>query len=72
MKTGYFEELKDGVITKSSIRLQMFITMFYAFLVIGYQVYETGKADIVLATLLLSSAFVPKVISKFAENMAKK
>ena len=71
MKTGYFEELKDGVITKSSIRLQMFITMFFSFFVIGYQVYD-HSTDIVLATLLLSSAFVPKVVSKFAENIAKK
>jgi len=71
MKTGYFEELKDGVITKSSIRLQMFITMFFAFFVIGYQVYEK-TTDIVLSTLLLSAAFVPKVVSKFAENMSKK
>ena len=71
MKTGYFEELKDGNIAKSSIRLQMFITMFFSFFVIGYQVYD-HSTDIVLATLLLSSAFVPKVVSKFAENMSKK
>jgi len=73
MKLGYFEELKTPeVVSKSSIRLQMFITMFYAFAVIGYQVYEAGKADIVLASLLLGAAFAPKVVSKFAENISKK
>jgi len=71
MKTGYFEERKNGDVAKSSIRLQMFITMFFSFFVIGYQVYD-HSTDIVLATLLLSSAFVPKVVSKFAENISKK
>jgi len=72
MKLGYFEELKTPeVVSKSSIRLQMFITMFYAFAVIGYQAYE-GSVDIVLASLLLGAAFTPKVVSKFAENMSKK
>ena len=72
MKTGYFEELKGDNVSKSSIRLQMFITMFYSFLVIGYQVYTTGQADIVLASILLASSFTPKVVSKFAENISNK
>lgn len=71
MKLGYFEELKKpDIVSKSSIRLQMFITMFYSFAVIGYQVY-TGTADIALASLLLGASFVPKVVQKFAESANK-
>jgi len=68
MKTGFFEEA-PGV--KSSIRLQMFLTLIFAFLIIGYQVYKKDGADFELALLLLSAAFVPKVISKFAEIKAE-
>ena len=72
MKIGFFEELKaPGIVSKSSVRLQMFITMFYAFAVIGYQAY-VGSVDIVLASFLLGAAFAPKVVSKFAENTSKK
>ena len=71
MKIGYFEDLKNGNIVKSSIRLQMFLTMFYSFFIIAYQLYA-DKVDIVLDTLLLTAAFVPKVVSKFAENINHK
>jgi len=64
-KTGFFETAPGN---KSSIRLQMFISMWFAFLVIGYQVYR-GEVDIVLSILLLSAAFAPKLIQKFAEKV---
>lgn len=63
MKTGYFDEA-PGV--KSSIRLQMFLTLMFAFAVIGYQVWQ-AKVDFELAMLLLVAAFTPKVVQKFAE-----
>lgn len=63
-KIGFFDE-DEGV--RSSIRLQMFLTLLFAFIVIGYQVYAKDGADFELALLLLTGAFAPKVISKFAE-----
>lgn len=63
-KTRFFEE-KPG--HKSSIRLQMFLTLIFAFLVIGYQTYNTGNPDFVTMLTLLTAAFTPKVISKYAE-----
>lgn len=67
MKVGFFEEA-EGV--KSSIRLQMFLTMFFSFFVIGYQVVNQ-QVDLVLTIMLLSAAFAPKVISKIAEMKLK-
>jgi len=71
-KIGFFEEQPGQ---KSSTRLQMFITMFFAFLVIGYQTYanESHTPDFLTMVVLLSAAFAPKTIQKFAEiNELKK
>ena len=69
-KIGFFEETPNQ---KSSTRLQMFITMFFAFLVIGYQTYanENHTPDFLTMVVLLSSAFAPKTIQKFAEMQEK-
>lgn len=67
MKIGFFEEA-EGV--KSSVRLQMFLTTLFTFLVIGYQVYM-NTVDYLLCLTLLGASFTPKVISKFAEMKAK-
>jgi len=67
MKLGYFEERVGEDIRKSSTRLQMFISMFFAFFVIGYQVV-TKDIDNVLIIILLTASFAPKTISKFAEK----
>ena len=70
MKIGFFEEKSNGDIAKSSIRLQMFLSMIFSFIVIGYQVY-TGQVDLLLAITLLTASFTPKVVSKFAELSRK-
>jgi hypothetical membrane protein len=62
-KIGFFDE-DEGV--RSSIRLQMFLTLIFAFIVIGYQVYK-NQVDYLLALTLLVGAFAPKVLQKFAE-----
>ena len=66
-KTGYFET-EPG--KKSSIRLQMFITMFFAFIVIGYQTYaiETHVPDFLTMLTLLTAAFAPKLLQKLQET----
>ena len=65
-KTGFFEE-EPGV--KSSIRLQMFCTMIFAFIVIGYQTYvnENHTPDFLTMLTLLIAAFAPKLLQKMAE-----
>jgi hypothetical protein len=65
-KTGYFET-EPG--KKSSIRLQMFLTMFFAFIVIGYQTYatETHTPDFLTMITLLTAAFAPKLLQKLQE-----
>jgi len=68
MKVGFFEE-GEGV--KSSIRLQMFMTTLFTFVVIGYQVYH-NNVDYLLALTLLTASFAPKVLQKFAENVKTK
>ena len=65
---SYFED-ENG--NKSSIRLQMFYTMFFAFIVIGFQVF-TNTVDLTLSVVLLSAAFVPKQVQKFSENIKNK
>ncbi len=65
--TGFFEDEKGN---KSSTRLQMFFTMFFAFLVIGYQAYN-GDVNIVLALLLFTAAFAPKQIQNLSEKINK-
>ncbi len=66
-KVGFFEE-KEGV--KSSIRLQMFITMFYSFLVIGYQtvVNENHTPDLLTMITLLVASFAPKLLQNISEK----
>ena len=66
MKVGFFYE-KEGV--KSAVRLQMFLTLIFSFLVIGYQVYIRPDHDFEFLNglLLLTASFTPKVIQKFAE-----
>ena len=64
MKTGFFEE-KEGV--RSAIRLQMFMTMLFSFVIIAYQVY-VQQVDYLLCLTLLCAAFAPKLLQKFAET----
>jgi hypothetical protein len=64
-KHKFFED-KDG--NKSSTRLQMFLTMLFSFLVIGWQVY-TQQVDIVLTIILFTAAFAPKQVQNFAEKV---
>lgn len=66
-KNKFFED-ENG--NKSSIRLQMFITMFFSFLIIGYQVFY-NQVDIVLTTILLTATFAPKQIQNFSEKGKK-
>ena len=63
---GFFDE---GYKKRSSIRLQMFMTLLFAFIIIGYQTYVSEKhvPDFLTMLVLLAAAFTPKVISKFAE-----
>lgn len=65
-KVGFFEE-RAGV--KSGIRLQMFMSLIFAFIIIGYQTYanENHTPDFLTTLVLLCAAFVPKVLQKFAE-----
>ena len=64
-KTGFFESSPGK---KSSTRLQMFITMLFAFAVVGFQVYS-GKVDIVLTILLFTAAFAPKQVQNISEKV---
>lgn len=65
-KTSVMEE-SPGV--QSSVRWQMFITLGFAFLVIGYQVYinDNHVPDFLTMVTLLTASVAPKAISKFAE-----
>ena len=69
-KTGFFEE-KPG--QKSSTRLQMFITMFFAFLVIGYQTYanDNHTPDFLTMVVLLSGQHLRQRHSKVCRNEEK-
>lgn len=66
MKTGFFETSPGH---KSSIRLQMFLTLIFAFLVIGYQVVanENHTPDFLTMLTLLTAAFTPKLIQNVSE-----
>jgi len=66
-KSGFFEE-EEGV--KSSIRLQMFITMFYSFMVIGYMtvVNENHTPDFLTTITLLIASFAPKLLQNISES----
>jgi len=61
MKTGFFE---SGPGRKSSIRLQMLMTLVFSFLVIGYQVVvnENHVPDFLTMITLLTASFTPKLI----------
>lgn len=61
----YFWEEKPGI--QSTIRIQMFITLFFAFWMTYLK--AMGKTDLTDGTLLLLylGAFTPKVLSKFGE-----
>ena len=58
----YFWEESPGV--QSSIRIQMFLTMFFAFYITDYMVRGGEGVDIVLLLILYIAAFVPKMLSK--------
>ena len=62
-KIGFLDEAEGQ---RSSIRLQMLLTLIFAFVVIGYQVYA-DKSDYLLQLTLLCAAFTPKVLQKFTE-----
>ena len=52
---------------KSSIRLQMMVTMFFTFYIIDTQV-RTNTVDMSLILILLVASFAPKLIEKFTPN----
>ena len=62
----YFWEEKPGI--QSSIRIQMFLTLLFAFLI----TYMDGIGDMDVSdgvqTMLYIAAFTPKVLSKFGEG----
>ena len=62
---------KTNMIEVSSIRVQMFCTMFFAFLYMGYQTWQAGNFDFMNGVLLLAASFTPKLIQKFAEIKTK-
>lgn len=66
-KTGFFESSPGK---KSSTRLQMFLSMLFAFWAVGYQVIHS-EVDIVLTLLLFTAAFAPKQIQNLSEKMGK-
>ena len=65
-KIGFFE-VKPG--NKSSIRLQMFLTLIFSFFVIGYQVVmtENHTPDLLTMITLLTASFTPKLIQNVKE-----
>ena len=67
MKVGFFESSEGR---KSSIRLQMFLTMIFTFIVIGYQVVvnENHTPDFMTMITLLTASFTPKLIQKISEK----
>ena len=66
MGTGFFES-KPGV--KSSVRLQMFLTMLFTFVVLGYQIVvnENHAPDFMTMITLLTASFTPKLIQNVSE-----
>jgi len=62
--SGYFEDNKGN---KSSIRLQSFLTLLFAFAAIGFMIYQ-NQIDYTIAFLLLVAAFAPKQIQNIAES----
>ena len=62
---------KTDTIETSSIRVQMFCTMFFAFLYMGYQTWQAGNFDFMNGVLLLAASFTPKLIQIFAEMKTK-
>jgi hypothetical protein len=66
-KIGFFE-FKAG--HKSSIRLQMFLTLLFTFLVVGYQTYiqENHTPDFLTMITLLTASFTPKLIQNLKES----
>lgn len=66
MKTGFFESNPGR---KSSIRLQMFLTLIFAFAVIGYQTIanENHTPDFLTMITLLTASFTPKLIQNVNE-----
>ena len=65
-KTGFFES-KPG--HKSSIRLQMLLTLVFTFVVVGYQVVqnENHVPDFLTMITLLTASFTPKLIQNVNE-----
>lgn len=67
-KIGFLDEAEGQ---RSSVRLQMLLTLIFSFVVIGYQVY-VDKIDYLLCLTLLCAAFAPKLLQKFAEIKTSK
>lgn len=65
-KVGFFESNPGR---KSSIRLQMFLTTIFTFLVIGYQVVynDNHTPDFLTMITLLTASFTPKLIQNVNE-----
>ena len=69
MKDSFF---KDAAGKKSSQKLQMFLTLLFTFLVLGYQTYEQGTFNIMDAVVLFTASFLPKSIRDLKELTNKK
>ena len=63
--TTYFWEEKPGV--QSSIRLQMFLTLLFAFYVTIMDGFGKMEVSDGIQIMLYIAAFTPKVLSKFGE-----
>jgi len=50
---------------QSTIRIQMFLTMFFMFKIID-KMADKGEYDYMVVMLLIVASFVPKLIEKFA------
>lgn len=65
-KTGFFETQPGH---KSSIRLQMMLTLLFSFMAIGYQIImnENHAPDFLTMITLLTASFTPKLIQNVSE-----
>ena len=59
--------LKESSGKDSLIRLQSFFTLLFAFAIIVYQII-VERVFLELDILLITAAFVPKYLQKYAEN----
>ena len=63
-KKGFFQENKGE---NSMVRLQMFLTLLFAFFAIGWQVFS-NKVNLEFVIILLLFATMPKLVQKFLEK----